>query len=154
MDRGCKVISVLQLGIPLLRLLFHFLCCIPDSHPAQWQNKSPNRPRISPQVDPVTALGLAVLPPLLGPDRLFLGDALPLRPRLLRVLDRAGHVARLCPQRQPRLLVGVTQGHDLGQRVVGDVEGAQLGLDARERLRRAAAVSLVEGDYALKLLSI
>ena len=62
--------------------------------------------KILPQVDPVPALRLAVLPPLLGPDRLLLGDALPLGPRVLGVLDSAGHVARLGPQRQPRLPVG------------------------------------------------
>ena len=47
--------------------------------------------------------------------------------------------------------VGVAQGHDLGQRVVGDVEGAELGLDAEESLSRPTPVTLMEGDDALKL---
>ena len=52
----------------------------------------------------------------------------------------------------PGLLVCEAQCHDLGQRVVGDVEGAKFGLDSEEGLRRPTPVTLVEGDDALDAL--
>ena len=50
----------------------------------------------------------------------------------------------------PGLLVGVPKGHDLGQRVVGHVEVAEVGLDAEEYLRRPTPMSLMERDDALR----
>ena len=51
----------------------------------------------------------------------------------------------------PGLLVCEAQCHDLGQRVVGDVKGAKLGLDSEEGLRRPTPMTLVEGDNALEV---
>ena len=52
----------------------------------------------------------------------------------------------------PGLLVCEAQCHDLGKRVVGDIEGTKLGLDSEEGLRRPTSVTLVEGDDALEVV--
>ena len=55
-----------------------------------------------------------------------------------------------CPECQSGLFVSVAQGHDLGQRVVGDVEGFELCLDAEKFLSCSTSVALMEGDDTLR----